>query len=96
MDMTERMIGKIVEIIKSDGDDCSLCRSPFPSNSLVTGGIARGGGMVLVGDCCHQKLKERHVFGIYVADGDTNKHIAGSNVVFVTGGQWETKRGRIL
>jgi len=61
-----RIERQITELMKADGDRCSSCKTPFPDNSRTFGGITAGGDSALVGECCHRKLKDTILSGVYV------------------------------
>src|SRR5216684_2156650 len=61
-----RVEREIQDLMKADGDACSLCKAPFPHNSRTFGGVTGGGVPALVGDCCQSKLREVVLSGVYV------------------------------
>ena len=54
------------EIMRTDGDNCSLCRAPLRHNSRTFGGVSKDGTPRMVGECCENKLHEIVLMGIFV------------------------------
>jgi len=61
-----RIERQITELMKRDGDRCSICKAPLPHNSRTFGGVTSGGDAALAGECCGEKLKETVLSGLYV------------------------------
>jgi hypothetical protein len=61
---TDRALRKL---IRRDGDNCSLCRAEFKHNSRTFGGFDRHGRVVLVGDCCAERLAVIHTAGLFTS-----------------------------
>jgi hypothetical protein len=59
----ERQIRKLIE---TDGDNCSICRSPFRHNHRTYGGITAAGAAAVVADCCVKRLASVHTVGIFI------------------------------
>lgn len=57
---------KIQAIMKSAGDNCSICNRAFPNNSKTFGGTIEGGAVVLAGDCCFERMKVIVLSGVYI------------------------------
>jgi hypothetical protein len=56
---------RIEQIIRTDGDNCSLCRAEFRHNSRTYGGITGDGVVAITGECCASKLDTTFISGIY-------------------------------
>jgi hypothetical protein len=67
-----KFMQQLETIMANDGDHCSLCHAPFKANEGTYGGISQTGVVALVGDCCLDKLREAHTFGIYVSTGSSS------------------------
>ena len=61
-----RIEREVREIMRIDGDRCSLCGRVFPHNSRTFGGITPVGRAALVGGCCEMKLGHTILSGLYV------------------------------
>jgi hypothetical protein len=48
------------------GDNCIICRKPFPHNSRTFGGLMSDGTTVLAGECCSGRLATVMVTGLYL------------------------------
>jgi hypothetical protein len=53
------------KLIKTKGDNCSLCGGGFQHNSRTFGGYDEGGEIALVGECCVGRLFEVHTAGLF-------------------------------
>lgn len=80
-----RVEREISELMKADGDRCSVCKTEFPHNSRTFGGVMSGGGAALVGECCERKLKTTVLSGVYV----DNRY---QNLPFGAAGQQQAPR----
>jgi hypothetical protein len=56
----------IAELIKQDGDRCSICHANFIHGGRSYGGIANYTA-AFVGDCCKSKMQLITMAGVYVA-----------------------------
>ncbi len=61
-----RVTSQIREIMKKNGDNCSICDKAFPHNSKTFGGVTANGTSALVGECCAGKLSETLISGVFV------------------------------
>ena len=62
-----RVEREIQKIMRTDGDNCSLCRLPLAHNSRTFGGITKDGTPALVGECCAKKLHETILMGMFAS-----------------------------
>ena len=62
----------IKQRIKSDGDNCTICRKPFTDNALTFYGVAFA-TIAVVGTCCAEKLNPTVGRGIYIANYKAQK-----------------------
>src|SRR5215468_5729894 len=58
----ERQLRKL---IRTKGDNCSLCGAEFQHNSRTFGGYDDHGEIALVGECCVERLHEVHAAGLF-------------------------------
>jgi hypothetical protein len=58
----ERQLRKL---IRTKGDNCSLCGAEFQHNCRTFGGYDQHGNIALVGECCIERLLEVHTAGIF-------------------------------
>jgi hypothetical protein len=58
---------ELVKLIETDGDNCSICRTPFQHNSRTYGGISANGSVAVVADCCLGKINQLYTSGVYLA-----------------------------
>ncbi len=61
-----RVEREIRELVRLDGDHCSLCRAPLEHNSRTYGGTTKVGKSVLAGDCCKGEVAVMVLSGIYL------------------------------
>ena len=64
---TNRLHRAIENLIKSDGDFCTVCRARFEHNCRTFGGETAAGAAAVVGDCCVGKLRLIVTSGVYLA-----------------------------
>jgi len=64
-----RVERELREIMRRDGDNCSICRAPFVHNTRTYGGITKAGVAVLVSECCHAKVAETVLGGLFLDSG---------------------------
>lgn len=62
-----RLEREIREIMRTDGDNCSLCRRPLEFNDRTFGGVTRTGDACLVGECCASKLRVTILGGVFLS-----------------------------
>jgi hypothetical protein len=78
------------KLIRTKGDNCSLCGAKFQHNSRTFGGYGQDGKVKLVGECCLERLLEVHTAGLYSCrnydflPAGQNKHGRGLDVEEVT------------
>jgi hypothetical protein len=53
------------KLIKTKGDNCSLCDAEFQHNRRTFGGYDQHGEIALVGGCCAGRLREIHTAGVF-------------------------------
>jgi hypothetical protein len=53
------------KLIRTKGDNCSLCGIGFQHNSRTFGGYDQHGEIALVGECCAARLHEVHTAGVF-------------------------------
>jgi len=58
----ERQLRKL---IRTRGDDCSLCGGAFQHNCRTFGGYDQHGNIALVGECCVERLHKIHTAGLF-------------------------------
>jgi hypothetical protein len=63
---TER---KLRKLMRSAGDNCSICGIKLPHNSKTFGGVTVRGEAALTGECCSSNLSEVILQGLYVSQG---------------------------
>jgi hypothetical protein len=56
---------RVEQIIRADGDRCSLCRVDFQHNCRTYIGVTAAGVVALAGECCATKLKRMVGTGVY-------------------------------
>jgi hypothetical protein len=56
---------RIEQIIRTDGDNCSLCRAEFQHNRRTYGGVTGDGVVAITGECCASKLDILLISGLY-------------------------------
>jgi hypothetical protein len=61
-----RVEREIREIMREDGEHCSICRSPLQHNSKTYGGVLKAGDSVLTGECCKGRITEMVLEGLYL------------------------------
>lgn len=66
-----RVERELREIMRRDGDNCSVCRKPFPHNTTTTGGTTKAGNTVLVGECCQAQVADVVIQGMFL-DGSVD------------------------
>lgn len=65
-----RLEGKIQDIMRSDGDRCSICKKPFAANSRTFGGATKHGDAALAGECCTTRMGITIIQGVYLSKQD--------------------------
>ncbi|MDR7155249.1 hypothetical protein J2W40_002071 [Sphingobium xenophagum] len=60
-----RVEREIREIMREDGEHCSICRALFEHNSRTYGGTTKVGKSVLAGECCKIKVANVVLCGLY-------------------------------
>jgi hypothetical protein len=58
----ERQFRKLLE---TKGNKCSLCGTGFEHNVRTFGGYDQSGRVVIVGECCVERLQQAHTVGLY-------------------------------
>ena len=58
---------RIEQLIRTDGDFCSLCRGRFQHNHRSYGGVTSNGVIALVSECCASKLEIVLTSGLYTS-----------------------------
>src|SRR5262249_17073409 len=58
----ERQLRKL---IKTKGDNCSLCGADFQHNCRTFGGLDQDGNIALVGECCVERLHTVYTAGLF-------------------------------
>lgn len=61
-----RVEREIREIMRKDGEHCSICGAPLQHNSHTFGGVTKTGNSVLTGECCKSKIATLVLSGLYV------------------------------
>jgi len=56
---------QLKNLIKCNGDNCSLCGAEFQHNGRTFGGYGQDGKVELVSECCVERLLEVHTAGLY-------------------------------
>ncbi len=64
-----RVERELREIMRQDGDNCSICRAPFMHNTRTYGGVTKVGEAVLVSECCRAKVVETILGGLFLDSG---------------------------
>lgn len=64
---TDRVHERIVQLMTTDGDHCSLCRGRFQHNHRSYGGVTSYGAVALVSECCASKLEVVITSGLYTS-----------------------------
>jgi len=52
-------------LIRTRGDDCSLCGAEFQHNRRTFGGYDQNGNIALVGECCVERLHKIYTAGLF-------------------------------
>jgi hypothetical protein len=55
---------QLKKLIKTKGDNCTLCGVGFQHNVRTFGGYGQDGKVALVGECCVERLHEVHTAGL--------------------------------
>ena len=62
-----RVEREIRDIMRRDGDHCSLCRREFAPNDRTFGGVTSTGEAALVGSCCEKRLSVCILQGLFMS-----------------------------
>jgi hypothetical protein len=64
-----RVERELRNIMRQNGDHCSLCRARLQHNSPTYGGILKGGASALTGVCCRTRIEIVVLEGLYLDRG---------------------------
>jgi hypothetical protein len=61
-----RVEREIREIMRQNGDHCSICGAPLEHNTRTFGGTVKDGTTVLTGDCCRKRIATIVLEGLFL------------------------------
>lgn len=57
---------EFAKLLKTDGERCTFCHTPFEHNCKTYGGMGGVGRVVITTECCRSKVAEVHASGVFI------------------------------